>query len=199
VARLRKLAPDAALFRRRAAGEPLRSLAADYGLAHTTLSRFFARPEARRALREAEQLNETQARAAQARWQAQQRAARQARATRTPVQPAAAARPQSQPPLSTPATVDAARERPAARAARPARRAGGRSERFSYADWLDERDARAAPAPDRVELHDKHGRAVVRTFASRVAAKIALHEPVYGPLTVVYPQKPPRAKRPRRR
>ncbi len=35
--RLRRLVPDAELIRRRAAGEPLRELARDYEVAHTTL------------------------------------------------------------------------------------------------------------------------------------------------------------------
>jgi hypothetical protein len=43
--RLRRLVPDDELVRRRAAGEALRSLGADYGVAHTTLGRYFARPE----------------------------------------------------------------------------------------------------------------------------------------------------------
>ena len=38
--RLRRLVPDPALFRRRAAGETLRQLAADYSVSHTTLGRF---------------------------------------------------------------------------------------------------------------------------------------------------------------
>ena len=38
--RLRKLVPDGELIRRRAAGEPLRELASDYDVAHTTLGRF---------------------------------------------------------------------------------------------------------------------------------------------------------------
>jgi hypothetical protein len=43
--RLRRLVPDLALPRRRAAGESLRRLARDYGVAHTTLAPRFARPE----------------------------------------------------------------------------------------------------------------------------------------------------------
>ena len=43
--RLRQLAPDAKLISRRAAGERLRQLASDYGVAHTTLGRYFARPQ----------------------------------------------------------------------------------------------------------------------------------------------------------
>ena len=42
--RLRKLVPDEDLIRRRAADEPLRELAPDYNVAHTTLGRFFERP-----------------------------------------------------------------------------------------------------------------------------------------------------------
>ena len=49
-ARLRRLVPDRELLKRRAAGEPLRRLAADYQVAHTTLSRWFARPEIARQL-----------------------------------------------------------------------------------------------------------------------------------------------------
>ena len=48
---MRRLVPDRELVRRRAAGEPLRSLAADYGVAHTTLGRYFARPEVASELR----------------------------------------------------------------------------------------------------------------------------------------------------
>jgi hypothetical protein len=50
--RLRRLVADLELLRRRAAGEPLRMLASDYAVAHTTLARFFARPEIKRRLRE---------------------------------------------------------------------------------------------------------------------------------------------------
>jgi hypothetical protein len=48
--RLRRLAPDTELIRRRAAGEPLRELAEDYGVSHTSLSRFFRRPDVRRQM-----------------------------------------------------------------------------------------------------------------------------------------------------
>ena len=51
--RLRRLVPDRELVRRRAAGETLRLLARDYGVSHTTLSRYFARPEVARELRAA--------------------------------------------------------------------------------------------------------------------------------------------------
>jgi hypothetical protein len=49
--RLRRLVPDHELLRRRAAGEPLRRLGAEYGVAHTTLGRYFARPAVKRQLR----------------------------------------------------------------------------------------------------------------------------------------------------
>jgi hypothetical protein len=51
--RLRKLVPDAELIRRRAAGEPLRELACDYDVAHTTLGRYFERPEVAKQQRQA--------------------------------------------------------------------------------------------------------------------------------------------------
>jgi hypothetical protein len=73
--RLRRLTPDAELFRRRAAGETVRELAPDYGVSHTTLSRFFARPEARKELKRAEQLHRAEQRAADVRFRAEQHAA----------------------------------------------------------------------------------------------------------------------------
>jgi hypothetical protein len=51
--RLRRLVPDPELLRRRAAGESLRRIAADYGVAHTTLHRYFQRREVARQLRQA--------------------------------------------------------------------------------------------------------------------------------------------------
>jgi DNA-binding transcriptional MocR family regulator len=47
----RRLRPDAALITRRAAGATLRTLADDYGVAHTTLSRYFRRPTIAKELR----------------------------------------------------------------------------------------------------------------------------------------------------
>jgi hypothetical protein len=52
--RLRRLAPDADLLRRRASGESLRDLASDYAVCHTSLSRYFRRPEIAKRLRSEE-------------------------------------------------------------------------------------------------------------------------------------------------
>jgi hypothetical protein len=62
VAKLRKLSPDPALFHRRVAGETLRELARDYGVSHTSLSRYFARPQAVKELKRAAQLNRVEER-----------------------------------------------------------------------------------------------------------------------------------------
>ena len=50
---LRRHVPDAELIRRPAAGESRRQLAPDYGMAHTTLGRYFQRPEVTKQLHEA--------------------------------------------------------------------------------------------------------------------------------------------------
>jgi hypothetical protein len=57
--RLRRLVPDPALVQRRAAGETLRPLAVDYHVAHTTLARYFRRPEVTGQLRTARRLTRT--------------------------------------------------------------------------------------------------------------------------------------------
>ena len=48
--RLRRLVPDSELIRRGAAKETLRCLAADYGVRHTTILRYFKRPEVAKQL-----------------------------------------------------------------------------------------------------------------------------------------------------
>ena len=53
-----------------------RELAPDYGVSHTALSRYFARPEARTQLKQAEQLLRAAKRAAAARRSAEQREVR---------------------------------------------------------------------------------------------------------------------------
>jgi hypothetical protein len=116
--RLRRLVPDAELVRRRAAGETLRALAADYGVAHTTLGRYFARAEAVRQLREAGQ---SERRAAVRRRVVERRAERAIR--RQAKEQAALARAQ-------------ARRAAAAASAVPWPRRSGE------AGWLDERETR---------------------------------------------------------
>jgi hypothetical protein len=76
--RVRRLVPDPELLRRRAAGETLRELAADYDVWHTTLSRYFARPEVGNQLKRAEQLHRAEQRAAAASARAVLKAEREA-------------------------------------------------------------------------------------------------------------------------
>jgi hypothetical protein len=71
--RLRRLVPDAKLFRRRAVGESLRSLASDYDVAHSTLARFFAQPEVKQQLRQTVQQLRAERRARAARHFAKRR------------------------------------------------------------------------------------------------------------------------------
>jgi hypothetical protein len=52
---LRRLVPDSELIRRGATTETLRSIAADYGVSHTTILRYFERPEVSRQLLRAQQ------------------------------------------------------------------------------------------------------------------------------------------------
>lgn len=63
----RRLRPDAALVSRRAAGEPLRRLAEEYGVTHTTLSRYFRRPAVAKELRSQQRELEKQRRRRDAR------------------------------------------------------------------------------------------------------------------------------------
>lgn len=65
--RLRRLEPDEQLVRRRAGGEPLRPLASDYDVSHTTLSRYFARPAVANEIKQTQRLLRAEAKAAWAR------------------------------------------------------------------------------------------------------------------------------------
>jgi hypothetical protein len=76
--RLRRLQADADLVLRRAGGETLRELAVAYGVSHTTLSRYFARPDVARQLRQAGQLVRAERRAARTQLLAGQKVERQA-------------------------------------------------------------------------------------------------------------------------
>ena len=138
--RLRKLVPDAELIRRRAAGEPLRELASDYDdVAHTTLGRYFKRPEVAKQLR-AEQ------RAAAARRLAERRLEQEVR--RKAREQAAAER------------EDAGRVR-AVVAERTSRR---RRPRSGYEAWLDERDERRPLT--RADLHSQSDEKAARVVAA---------------------------------
>ena len=131
--RLRKLVPDAALIRRRAAREPLRDLALDYDVAHTTLLRYFERPDVAMQVKLAERQLRAEQRVATDRRAAERRLEREVRRK---------------------AIEQAARERKEARVARTAmlkttsRRRVARSD---YDAWLDERDAHTPLT--RADLH----------------------------------------------
>ena len=116
-------------MRRRAAGEPLRPLAAEYGVAHTTLGRYFARPELARQLREARQGVRAERRAAAARRACERRLRGEVRRQ---------AREQAR---------EHARRAAAGRSPAPRRR------RSPHEAWLDEHDARLPPT--RAELRSR--------------------------------------------
>jgi uncharacterized protein (DUF433 family) len=138
--RLRRLVPDVDLLRRRAAGETLRALAADYGVTHTTLGRYFARPEVARQLKEARRLVRRERRQAARRQVEERRFERQVR-------------------MEAKRQVALEQERQL-QAARAIVAAGQRRRRRSaYEVWLDERDARQPPT-----------RAELRTGSDELAA-----------------------------
>jgi len=122
--RLRRLVPDEALIRRRAADEPLRELAFDYDVAHTTLGRYFERPEVAKQLKEAASQLRAEERAAARRRSAERRLEQDVR--RRAREQAATEREQ-------------ARRASAALAAITSRK---RRARTPLGDWLDERDLR---------------------------------------------------------
>jgi hypothetical protein len=129
--RLRKLVPDAELIHRRAAGEPLRELASAYGVAHTTLSRYFERPEVSKQLKEAVRQHRAAERAIAARRSADQRIEREVRRK--------------------------AREQIEREGPWRAKAEADRGPRFpdgSLEAWVDERDARVPFT--RRDLHSQH-------------------------------------------
>lgn len=141
--RLRKLVPDEELIRRRAADEPLRELASDYNVVHTTLGRFFERPEVVRQLRQARQELRAGERALASRRSAERRLELEIRRK---------------------AKEQAAAELAQARAAaRRNERAQGRRPRTGYEGWLDERDAREPWT--RADLHSTHDQTAARIVA----------------------------------
>ena len=143
--RLRKLVPDAELIRRRAAGEPLRELASDYDVAHTTLGRYFERPEVAKQIKQAAAQLRAEQRAAAARRSAERRLEQEVR--RKAKEQAAAER------------EDAGRVR-AVVAERTSRR---RRPRSPYEAWLDARDARRPLT--RADLHSQSDEKAARVVA----------------------------------
>jgi hypothetical protein len=144
--RLRKLVPDAALIRRRAAGEPLRDLALDYDVAHTTLLRYFERPEVATQVKLAERQLRAERRVAADRRAAERRLEREVRRK---------------------ALEQAAREHKKAGVARtaiPKTMSRPRVARSEYEAWLDERDARTPLA--RADRHSPNDDIAARTVAS---------------------------------
>jgi hypothetical protein len=141
--RLRKLVPDEELIRRRAADEPLRELASDYNVVHTTLGRFFERPDVVRQLRQARQELRAGERALANRRSAELRLELETR-RKAKEQPAA----------------ELAQARAAARGIE---RAQGRRPRTGYEAWLDERDARLPLT--RADLHSTHDQTAARIVA----------------------------------
>jgi hypothetical protein len=141
--RLRRLAPDPELIRRRAAGERLRELALDYGVAHTTLGRYFERPEVAKQVKQA---------AKQLRADAARRSAERRRLERE---------------ARSKAREQAAAERKQARRLRAAERESVSRRRRadgSYAAWLDERDARQPLT--RADLHSRADGIAARAVAA---------------------------------
>jgi len=133
--RLRRLRPDGELFRRRAAGETLRSIAPDYGVEHSTLSRYFRRPAARAEVERAARLLRAERREAERVERERGSAARRSASLARQRQPARPSGP-TQPPAMVPA---AAAPGPSAT---PMRNTLPR--RDPYQDWLDSHDNRRA-------------------------------------------------------
>ena len=142
--RLRRLVPDADLIRRRAAGEPLRALASDYGVAHTTLSRFFERPDVAKEVKRAVQQRRDAERARDARLSAERRLEREVRRK-----------------AKEQAEQEKVWRASAASAERAVRR---RPPRTSYEAWLDEGDTRMPLT--RADLHSQHDVTAARVVAA---------------------------------
>ncbi len=132
------------MFRRRAAGETLRSLAADYGVSHTTLSRYLRRPAARAELKRVARLLREEQHEAERLERSRRRLAGRRGDDR-------AGRQQSHPAPVPVASAAPAASAPAPRAipAAPTRPRG----RTAYGAWLDSHDARRPYS--RADLHSR--------------------------------------------
>ena len=146
--RLRRLRPDPDLIRRRAAGETFRELSSAYGVSHTTLSRYFARPEVANQVEWASKLKLEEDRAAEARWVARRRAQREAPQQRVADWRDAVEQSRDGSGLRDRTVMTGAESRP---------ERGGRvlSFRTDYELWLDERDARPRAPLTRADLRSK--------------------------------------------
>jgi hypothetical protein len=152
--RLRKLVPDAELIRRRAAGEPLRPLASDYGVAHTTLLDYFERPEVASEVKQAEKQLRAEQRAVVDRRAAERRLEREVRAK---------------------AKEQAVRERRQASRAKAVVReitSRPRRSRSDHAARLDERDARQPLT--RADLYSRNDDIAARVVADGGAVHAVL-------------------------
>jgi hypothetical protein len=145
--RLRKLIADEELLRRRAAGEPLRQLADDYDVAHTTLGRYFGRPGVKEQLKNVGKELRAEQRQLAARRAAERRLERQ---------------------LRRKADEQAAAEAEQARRYRvdlASWNSRGRASGSGYAAWLDEKDA-PRPPTTRADRHSTYDKEAERTVSA---------------------------------
>jgi len=152
--RLRKLVPDPELFRRRAAGEPLRELASNYDVAHTTLGRYFERPEVAKEVRQAAKQLRAERQAAAARRSAERRLEQEVRRK---------------------AREQAARQREDDRRVRAvvARRTSRRRRpRNAHEAWLDEHDERRPLT--RADLHRQIDEIAARVVAAGGGVQVVI-------------------------
>jgi hypothetical protein len=174
----------------------LRELARDYDVSHTTLSRYFRRPDVIKQLKRVEQLTRAERRAAEACWRAEQQATRQARAASGREAPYATGPDRGGLADTGSNGSDSGSRagpdgRPGARPEHARSRRGAAdggilrpAHTYSFTDWLDENDARL-PADPGVQLVSENGQTVARTAASNAERMAAALAPHYGPLTIV--------------
>jgi uncharacterized protein (DUF433 family) len=145
--RLRRLVPDRDVVRRRAAGETLRELAADYAVTHTTLGRWFARPELAKQVKQARRLVRRERQAAAARQAAERRLERGLRRQ-----------------AKRQAALERERRLRRARALAEAARPGARRRRRSASEaWLDQHDTWQPPT--RADLRSGNDEIAAHTVA----------------------------------